>query len=110
MPTKPIRILLVEDNPGDARLIMEILLEAADDQFEIACTERLDLALEHVAQHQIDVVLLDLTLPDSSGLSTFERMHAQAPTIPTVVLTGLDIETLGIEAVQKGAQDYLIKG
>jgi len=110
MPTKPIKILLVEDNPGDARLIKETLSEAAAGQFEFACTERLDLALEHVAQHEFDVVLLDLTLPDSSGLQTFERMHAQAPTIPTIVLTGLDVETLGIEAVQKGAQDYLIKG
>jgi len=110
MPIKPIKILLVEDNPGDARLIKETLSEAAADQFELTCTERLDLALEHVAQNEFDVVLLDLTLPDSSGLNTFERMHAQAPTIPTIVLTGLDVQTLGTEALQKGAQDYLIKG
>ncbi len=110
MPDQPIKILLVEDNPGDARLTKETLSEAAVGQFELACAERLDLALEHVAQHEIDVILLDLTLPDSSGLQTFERMHAQAPKIPTIVLTGMDVETLGIEAVQKGAQDYLIKG
>jgi len=110
MPTKPIRILLVEDNPGDARLIKETLSDAAADQFELDFTERLDLALEQVAQHEYDVVLLDLTLPDSSGLQTFERMHAQAPTVPTIVLTGLNVESLGTEAVQKGAQDYLIKG
>ena len=110
MLSKPIKILLVEDNPGDARLIKETLSEAAADQFELACAERLDLALEHVAKHEVDVVLLGLTLPDSSGLLTFERMHAQALTIPTIVLTGLDVETLGTEAVQKGAQDYLIKG
>ena len=110
MPTKPIKSLLVEDNPGDAGLIKETLSEAATDRFEIACAERLDLALEHVAQGEFDVILLDLTLPDSSGLQTFERLHAQASTIPTIVLTGLDVESLGIEAVQKGAQDYLIKG
>ena len=110
MSDKPIKILLVEDNPGDARLIKETLSEAASDQFEIVCAERLDLALEHVAQHEFDIVLLDLTLPDSSGLHTFERMHAQAPRVPTIVLTGLDVETLGTEAVHKGAQDYLIKG
>ena len=110
MPDKLIKILLVEDNPRDARLIKETLSEAAADQFEFACTERLDLALELVAQHEFDVVLLDLTLPDSSGLDTYEKMHAQAPTVPTIVLTGLDVETLGIQAVQKGAQDYLIKG
>ena len=110
MPDKPIKILLVEDNPGDARLIKETLSEAAADQFEIVCTERLDLALAHIAQYECDVILLDITLPDSSGLHTFERMHAQAPSVPTIVLTGLDVETLGTEAVQKGAQDYLIKG
>ena len=110
MPDKPIKILLVEDNPGDARLIKESLSESAADQFEFVCIERLDLALEHVAQHEFDIILLDLTLPDSSGLNTFERMLAQAPTVPTIVLTGLDVEALGAEAVHKGAQDYLIKG
>ena len=108
--SRPIKILLVEDNPGDARLIKETLLEAAADQFVFACAERLDLALEHVVRQEFDVVLLDLALPDSSGLQTFERMHAKAPAVPTIVLTGLDVETLGTEAVQKGAQDYLIKG
>ena len=110
MPDKPIKILLVEDNPGDSRLIRETLSEAAADQFELTCAERLDLALEHVAQKEFDVVLLDLTLPDSSGLHTFERMHAQVPAVPTIVLTGLDVESLGVEALKKGAQDYLIKG
>ena len=110
MPDRPIKILLVEDNPGDARLIEETLSEAAADQFEFACAERLDLALEQVAQHEFDVILLDLTLPDSSGLQTFEKMHTQAPGIPTIVVTGMDVEILGTEAVQKGAQDYLIKG
>ena len=110
MPTKPIRILLVEDNPGDARLIKETLSDAAAGHFELICTERLEVALEHVGQHEFDVILLDLSLPDSSGLHTFERMHAQAPMIPTIVLTGIDVETLGTEAVQKGAQDYLVKG
>ena len=110
MPEQPIKILLVEDNPGDARLTKETLSDAAAGQFELAYTERLDLALEHIAQHEIDVILLDLTLPDSSGLQTFERMHTQAPTIPTIVLTVMDVETLGVEAVQRGAQDYLING
>ena len=110
MPDNPIRILLVEDNPGDARLTRETLSEAADGRFELSCTGRLDLALEHVASHETDVILLDLTLPDSSGLQTFERLHAQAPAIPMIVLTGMDVESLGMEAVQKGAQDYLIKG
>ena len=110
MSDNQIKILLVEDNPGDARLIEEILSVAGTGRFEIVCAERLDLALEQIAQHPFDVVLLDLTLPDSLGLNTFERMHSHAPAVPIIVLTGLDVETLGTEAVQKGAQDYLIKG
>ena len=110
MPTKPIKILLVEDNPGDARLIKDILSEAAAGQFDLACTERLDLALNWVDEEEFDIVLLDLSLPDSSGLDTFEKVHARVPEVPIVVLTGLDVENFATEAVQQGAQDYLIKG
>ena len=102
MPDNVIKILLVEDNPGDARLLKEILSDNGNDQFEFACTERLNRALEHLSQHECDLVLLDLTLPDSSGIHTFEKLHAQAPGIPTIVLTGMDVETLSTAAVQKG--------
>ena len=104
-----VKILLVENNSGDATLLKEFLSDTAGDRFEFTCTERLDLALEYVAQHECDLVLLDLTLPDSSGIHTFDKLHAHAPGIPTIVLTGMDAETLGTEAVHKGAQDYLIK-
>ena len=110
MPDKPIKILLVEDNPGDARLIREALSEADPNHFQIVNSERLDSALKAVRHEDFDIVLLDLSLPDSSGLHTFEEMHAQAPWVPVVVLTGLDIESFATEAVQQGAQDYLIKG
>ena len=110
MSEKPKKILLVEDNPGDTRLLKETLSEATTDLFELVCVERLDSALELVGREVFDLILLDLTLPDSSGLQTFERMHAQIPAVPTIVLTGLDVESLGTEAVKKGAQDYLIKG
>ena len=99
------KILLVEDNPGDAKLLKEILSDGGADQFEFTCADRLDLAMEHVARHECDLVLLDLSLPDSSGIHTFEKFHAQAPALPTIVLTGMDVEKLGTEAVQKGAQE-----
>ncbi len=100
MLDKPIKVLLVEDNPGDARLIKETLSAPTADQFELVHSECLDSALKLVGRKVFDLILLDLTLPDSSGLPTFERMHAQAPTVPTIVLTGLDVETLGTQAVQ----------
>ena len=81
-PGKPIQVLLVEDNPGDARLIRETLSETNPDQFELVYAERLDSALELVDQGAVDLVLLDLTLPDSSGLDTLTRMQSHAPVVP----------------------------
>ena len=108
-PGKPIQVLLVEDNPGDARLIRETLSETNPDQFELVYAERLDSALELVDQGAVDLVLLDLTLPDSSGLDTLTRMQSHAPVAPIIVLTGLDDEDLALGAVGEGAQDYLTK-
>ncbi len=102
-----IRALLVEDNPGDARLIRETLRDVAVDLIH---TDRLSGGLEILAEASADVVLLDLSLPDSHGFETFEAMHAGAPTVPIVVLSGLDDEDLAVRAVQEGAQDYLVKG
>jgi two-component system, NarL family, sensor histidine kinase UhpB len=107
--TKPIRVLLVEDNPGDARLIREMLAAAAVQDFTVEWVTRLADGLEQLGQNQIDVVLLDLGLPDSRGLDTFIKAHEQAPQVPFVVLTGLADEDLALSAVQKGAQDYLYK-
>ena len=109
-PGKPIQILLVEDNPGDARLIRETLSVTDANQFELVYAERLDSALERVDLGDVDLVLLDLTLPDSSGLVTLTRMQAHAPVVPIIVLTGLDDENLALAAVGEGAQDYLTKG
>ena len=88
----------------------EALCEADPDHFQLVSSERLDSALKTVGDEAFDIVLLDLSLPDSSGLDTFAKMHAQAPAVPVVVLTGLDVESFATEAVQQGAQDYLIKG
>ncbi|MFQ5814085.1 MAG: histidine kinase dimerization/phospho-acceptor domain-containing protein, partial [Anaerolineae bacterium] len=110
MSDRPIKVLLVEDNPGDARLIREALAEAGTARFKLAHIEHLREGLQRLAEGGIDVVLLDLSLPDGQGLDTFTRMHAAKPDIPIVVLTGLDDETLAVKAVRGGAQDYLVKG
>jgi len=107
---QPIRILLVEDNPGDARLLQEYLADEGRFLFEICQVDRLCGALERLTREEYDVMLLDLTLPDSQGLDTVRTAHASAPGLPIVILTGLDDETQAIRAVQEGAQDYLVKG
>ncbi|MHB8763194.1 MAG: response regulator [Deferrisomatales bacterium] len=104
------RLLLVEDNPGDARLIRELLAEAGAARFEVTWAKSLGEGLEQLALEAFAVVLLDLTLPDSRGLDTFRQLHALAAGVPVVVLTGLDDRRLALEAVRCGAQDYLVKG
>lgn len=110
MSNKPIKILLIEDNPGDTRLIREALKEAGARDFNVECVDRLSIGLKRLSGEDFDVVLLDPGLPDSQGLDTLERVVAQNPVVPVVVLTGLEDEMVGIEAVRRGAQDYLIKG
>lgn len=105
-----IKVLLIEDNPGDARLIRENLREARAARFELTLAERLREGLRLVKERAFDVLLLDLNLPDSSGFDTFTLALAQAPGVPIVVLTGLGDETLALRAVSEGAQDYLVKG
>ena len=109
MALQPIRILLVEDNPGDARLLREYLADAGAARFELAHVQGLGEAVERLHTSAFDVVLLDLSLPDSQGLETLRGVHAEAPGLPIVVLTGLDDETQSVLAVQQGAQDYLVK-
>jgi two-component system, NarL family, sensor histidine kinase UhpB len=109
MPGTPMKILLIEDNPGDARLIREMLADAGGQGFAIEWVSRLVEGLERLGRGGIGLVLLDLDLPDSHGLDTFIKAYAQAPHVPFVVLTGLADETLGLTAVRKGAQDYLFK-
>jgi two-component sensor histidine kinase len=109
MDSGPVRILLVEDNPGDARLIREALNDSGA-RFELEHVETLGAALEHLAQSRPGVILLDLSLPDAHGLETFLRAREGARGVPIIVLTGLDDEELASLTVQEGAQDYLIKG
>ncbi|HEV3052644.1 MAG TPA: hybrid sensor histidine kinase/response regulator [Longimicrobium sp.] len=106
----PVRILLVEDNPGDARLLRYTLQEAQSLRFELVHASRLSEALDLVRAEPADVVLLDLSLPDAHGMDTVARMLEAAPAVPIIVLTGLADETVAVHAVQAGAQDYLVKG
>jgi signal transduction histidine kinase len=107
---RPVEILLVEDNPGDARLIREMLKGSAAVRFELTHKERLGEALTCLTELPFDVLLLDLDLPDSQGLETVLQTISAVPKMPIIVLTGLDDDTLGMQAVEKGAQDYLVKG
>jgi signal transduction histidine kinase len=107
---KSVSILLVEDNPGDRRLIREMLAEASDVTFDVQYADRLQAAIEYLGQNGVEVVLLDLGLPDSQGLETLRKVYAQVSEMPIVVLTGLNDEMIGVQAINEGAQDYLIKG
>jgi len=110
MRDDPIKVLLIEDNPGDARLIQELLSESKGASFEIKVAERLSDGLEALLEKRFDIVLLDLALPDSSGLDTLAKAHSKARQVSIIVLTGLNDEELAVEAVRKGAQDYMVKG
>ena len=110
MMSKPIQsVLLIEDNPGDARLLREMLNEEGSHNIKLAHVESMSAAETHLAEHEVDMVLLDLGLPDVRGLEAVRRAHAASPRVPLVVLTGLDDEALAAQALQEGAQDYLIK-
>ncbi len=110
MESPPIRILLVEDNPGDARLVQETLAEVSHPRFQITHVERLSQARRVLGRETFDLVLLDLFLPDKPRLGTLIEIHDQASKVPIVVLTGADDEMLAIWSLEEGAQDYLVKG
>lgn len=107
---RPIRLLLVEDNPGDARLFAETIKEARAFQFEVSHRACVDHALAFLAESKPDMIVLDLGLPDAGGVEAVRKVQLAAPAVPLVVLTGLDDEASAIQALHAGAQDYLIKG
>ncbi|MBD3168277.1 MAG: EAL domain-containing protein [candidate division Zixibacteria bacterium] len=115
MPEAIVDILLIEDNPGDTRLIEEMLAESPEVNsgtftYELTFAETLEEGLRLLEKNPIDIVLLDLSLPDSRGLATIIKVKEKAPDVPIVALTGLDDHILAVKALQKGAQDYLVKG
>ncbi len=109
MPKHRIKALLIEDNPVHTRLIQSLLDETDGPVFSLETADNLSTGLNRLAKNGIDVVLLDLMLPDSEELDTFFRVRAAAPDLPIVILSGLDDVTLAAKAVQAGAQDYLVK-
>ncbi|MBI5468271.1 MAG: sigma-54-dependent Fis family transcriptional regulator [Deltaproteobacteria bacterium] len=111
MKIEALNILLVDDNPADARLIRETLTDSgAGALFNITEARTLKQAVKEAASANYDIILLDLTLPETSGMDTFLKVYETAPSTPVVVLTGLDDETMAAKAVRAGAQDYLVKG
>ncbi|MEJ2390561.1 MAG: EAL domain-containing protein [Gammaproteobacteria bacterium] len=105
-----IKVLLVEDNPADVRLVREMFLDVEASEFELSVAETLHSALDVLDGHEFDVMLLDLSLPDSRGLDIVTRILNVEPHLPIVILSGNDDAELSLQAVQAGAQDYLVKG
>ncbi|MBD2112173.1 MULTISPECIES: hybrid sensor histidine kinase/response regulator [Cyanophyceae] len=110
VPQAPIHVLLIEDNPGDRRLMQELLREVTSVAIQLDYADSLGQGMQYLKQSPFDVVLLDLFLPDSQGFATFTQLHQQERKTPIIVTTGLNDETLALNAVQAGAQDYLVKG
>ncbi len=110
MSGTPIKVLLIEDNPGDARLLSEILVDVHTALFELEWVDRLSKGLERLKEVSVDVVLLDLNLPDSAGMETFTVVRNSAPEVPIVILSGLADEKMAVRTVREGAQDYIVKG
>src|SRR6202030_3212361 len=110
MNTKSIKVLLlVEDNPADVRLLREMFREQNSHHTELTQVETMGQAEKHLAGGGVDIILLDLGLPDAQGLESIRRTRAVAPRVPLVVLTVLDDESMAARALQEGVQDYLIK-
>ncbi len=103
-------LLLVEDNAGDARLFREMFNEHGSQSAILTHVESMSAAESYLREHAVDLILLDLGLPDAQGLAAVRRAHAAAPRVALVVLSGLDDEALAAQTLQEGAQDYLVKG
>ncbi|MBI4342156.1 MAG: response regulator [Candidatus Omnitrophica bacterium] len=110
MSQQRIRVLLIEDAPEDARLLQDAFSEVFQAPFTLTHAPQLAAGLSHLGRTSFDLILLDLQLPDSRGIETLARVRAQAPRVPIVVLTASDDDALALQALQHGAQDYLVKG
>ncbi len=106
----PVKVLLIEDSPGDADLVRERLNGESSVPFHVIWADTLEAGREQLAQGGIDLVLLDLALPDSQGMDTFRTIHGLAPQLPIVMLTGLDDQELAFQTLHEGGQDFLVKG
>ncbi len=106
---RPVKVLMIEDLELEATLVRQMLASVRTMRFELVWVDRVQRGLDHLATHDVDVILLDLNLPDSAGYGTFERVHAHASELPIVLFTNVDDEAQAARAVREGAQDYLIK-
>ena len=104
------KILVLEDSPSDMEMLRELLEDQDKRAFDVIHVERLSAAIPYLSKGNIDIIISDLGLPDSQGLDTLKTLKEHSSEIPIVVLTGLDNERIGIEALKEGAQDYLVKG
>jgi len=109
MDSNEVKVLLVEDNAGDARLVSELLAKADDRTYSVTWAQSLAAGIAQLRQEAFEVVLVDLFLPDSRGLDTMRSIGAESPFAPLIVLTGYDDKTVAMQALQEGAQDYLLK-
>src|SRR5688572_6249038 len=111
MNHQPVNVLLVEDNAEHVELLEQMLSSAQiGELFKLRASDSLHGGLERLRRERIDLILLDLSLPDSDGIETFIRVIEAAPDVPIVVMSGINDVTLAVETVQLGAQDYLVKG
>jgi signal transduction histidine kinase len=110
MNNGPVHVLVVEDNPADAASLLDVFARAASEEFRPTHLSRLDAALVHLSKSPVDVVVIDQGLPDATGLLALQRLHAAAPSLPVVVLSGGQDFEVAVEALRQGAQDYLVKG
>jgi two-component system cell cycle response regulator len=106
----PSTVLLVEDNPAEAFVARRILADTENPSLAVETEDRLAGAIQRLARGGVDVIVLDLSLPDSKGLDSFERIRREAPGVPLVILSGLEDQAIAVEAVRRGAQDFLVKG
>jgi|GEM_PF-1362124 len=109
MTTSNTSILIVEDDPGYARLLTDMLKDAARSKFTVLLADQLMKGIELLADNDVDLIILDLTLPDSEGIDTFLRIKGVTPEIPVIILSSMDDENIAVRAVTEGAQDYLFK-
>jgi len=110
MTSRPIKVMLVEDDEGDYVIVRDRLASAGDQAFDLKWFDRLDPALRYLAEGQVDVILLDLSIADTDGLETFNLVRLRAPHLPIIMLTRVFDEAGSVRAVKEGAQDYLVKG
>jgi DNA-binding response OmpR family regulator len=107
---KIIKILLFEDNPGDAGLIEEMVNDSANYSYELVIVETMEDGIDLLKMGSYDIILLDLGLPDCDGINTFLNVQKVSFETPVIILTGLNVEDIAVKAVKMGAQDYLTKG